>query len=116
MPWLDLSADWFTCRSERAEPLTGTGDRPAGAFCEKQGNVLVTGQRNWRWHPTWPIRPSLYQRFDERYASFAGTHLNLERLRGISPDSPMKRRPIHSTDIEVTSLGLGTVKFGRNQE
>ena len=27
----------------------------------------------------------------------------------------MKRRPIHSTDIEVTSLGLGTVKFGRNQ-
>lgn len=27
----------------------------------------------------------------------------------------MKRRPIHSTDIEVTSLALGTVKFGRNQ-
>lgn len=26
----------------------------------------------------------------------------------------MKRRRIHSTDIEVSSLGLGTVKFGRN--
>ena len=28
----------------------------------------------------------------------------------------MKRRLIHSTDIAVSSLGLGTVKFGRNQQ
>ena len=28
----------------------------------------------------------------------------------------MKKRLIHSTDIEVSSLGLGTVKFGRNQQ
>tara|TARA_R110000850_G_scaffold66959_30_gene148654 strand:- start:2520 stop:3311 length:792 start_codon:yes stop_codon:yes gene_type:complete len=28
----------------------------------------------------------------------------------------MKRRLIHSTDIAVSSLGLGTVKFGRNEK
>lgn len=28
----------------------------------------------------------------------------------------MKRTPIHSTDIAVSQLGLGTVKFGRNQQ
>jgi aryl-alcohol dehydrogenase-like predicted oxidoreductase len=27
----------------------------------------------------------------------------------------MRRRPLHSTDLSVSSLGLGTVKFGRNQ-
>lgn len=42
MPWIDLSdAEWFTWRGNRAEPLTGTGDRPAGAYCERIGNVLV---------------------------------------------------------------------------
>lgn len=42
LPWIDLSnADWFTHRVDRAEPLTGTGDRPAGAFCERAGNVLI---------------------------------------------------------------------------
>lgn len=28
----------------------------------------------------------------------------------------MKQRPLHSTDLTVSSLGLGTVKFGRNQQ
>lgn len=28
----------------------------------------------------------------------------------------MKRRPLFSTDLSVSSLGLGTVKFGRNQQ
>ncbi|MBP83253.1 MAG: aldo/keto reductase [Verrucomicrobiales bacterium] len=28
----------------------------------------------------------------------------------------MNQRPIHTTDIMVSSLGLGTVKFGRNQQ
>ena len=42
MPWVDLSdAEWLTSRSNRAEPLTGTGDRPSGAYCETIGNVLV---------------------------------------------------------------------------
>jgi len=42
MPWIDLAeAEWFTCRGNRAEPLTGTGDRPPGAYCERIGNLLV---------------------------------------------------------------------------
>ena len=42
MPWIDLAdAEWFTWRGNRAEPLTGTGDRPPGAYCERIGNVLV---------------------------------------------------------------------------
>ena len=28
----------------------------------------------------------------------------------------MKKRKIHSTDVEISSLGLGTVKFGRNEQ
>lgn len=43
LPWLDLrDADWSTVRIDRAEPKTTTRDRPAGAFCEARGNVLVT--------------------------------------------------------------------------
>jgi glycerol-3-phosphate dehydrogenase len=43
MPWIDLAgAEWFTTRSTRAEPHTGSGDRPPGAFCRIDGNVLVT--------------------------------------------------------------------------
>lgn len=42
MPWTDLSgAEWFTWRCDRAEPLTGTGDRPSGAYCKQIGNLLV---------------------------------------------------------------------------
>lgn len=42
LPWIDLAgADWFTCRIDRAEPLTGTGDRPPGAFCQRLENLLV---------------------------------------------------------------------------
>lgn len=42
LPWVDLGgAEWFTWRGDRAEPLTGTGDRPAGAYCRRIGNVLV---------------------------------------------------------------------------
>jgi len=41
-PWVDLTeAEWFTSRSERAEPDVGTGDRPPGAYCQRLGNVLV---------------------------------------------------------------------------
>jgi hypothetical protein len=42
MPWINLTgAEWFTWRGDRAEPLTGTGDRPPGAYCRRVGNVLV---------------------------------------------------------------------------
>lgn len=42
LPWLDLGgAEWATIRVDRAEPRTGTGDRPPGAFVHQQGNVLT---------------------------------------------------------------------------
>lgn len=43
MPWIDLTgAEWFGVRVDRAEPFTGSGNRPPGAFCQVVGNVLVT--------------------------------------------------------------------------
>tara|TARA_B100000925_G_scaffold79264_2_gene56183 strand:- start:7989 stop:9179 length:1191 start_codon:yes stop_codon:yes gene_type:complete len=54
MPWQDLSAaEWFTCRSQRAEPLTGTGDRPPGAFCERKGNTFIV------WPTKFALAPNL---------------------------------------------------------
>lgn len=42
LPWIDLNgAEWFTWRGDRAEPFTGTGDRPPGAYLKRVGNVLV---------------------------------------------------------------------------
>lgn len=42
LPWINLrDAEWFTWRGKRAEPLTGTGDRPSGAYLQRIGNVLV---------------------------------------------------------------------------
>lgn len=42
LPWVDLEgADWFTWRGDRAEPHTGTGDRPPGAYLKRIGNVLI---------------------------------------------------------------------------
>ncbi len=34
----------------------------------------------------------------------------------ITPDSSMRQRPLASTGLSVSALGLGTVKFGRNQQ
>lgn len=47
IPWKDM--EFLTARADRAEPFTGTGDRPPGAYCQKVGNVLVT----------WPIKLAL---------------------------------------------------------
>ena len=42
LPWLDLrTAEWETIRVDRAEPATGTGDRPPGAFVQQDGNVIT---------------------------------------------------------------------------
>lgn len=57
MPWIDLvGAEWFTWRGDRAEPLTGTGDRPAGAWCQREGNVLVA------WPTKFALAPDLADR------------------------------------------------------
>lgn len=42
LSWINLDgAEWFTWRGNRAEPNTGTGDRPPGAYCDHEGNVIV---------------------------------------------------------------------------
>ena len=71
LPWIDLSgAEWFTCRVDRAEPLTGTGDRPPGAYCRRLGNVIVA------WPTKLALAPALAEavlnetsgyRFGERF-------------------------------------------------
>ena len=54
LPWIDLAgADWFTWRGDRAEPHTGTGDRPPGAWCQREGNVLVA------WPTKFALAPDL---------------------------------------------------------
>ncbi len=54
MPWIDLDgAEWFTHRVDRAEPHTGTGDRPPGAFCHRVANVLVA------WPTKFALAPNL---------------------------------------------------------
>ena len=47
LPW--AKCEFFTVRINRAEPKTRSGVRPAGAFCERAGNVLVT----------WPVKLAL---------------------------------------------------------
>ena len=60
MPWHDLSeAEWFTCRAQRAEPLTNTGNRPPGAFCEKRGNTFIA----------WPTKLALAPNLAEQILS-----------------------------------------------
>jgi glycerol-3-phosphate dehydrogenase len=57
LPWIDLGgADWFTCRVDRAEPLTGTGDRPPGAYCHRLGKALVA------WPTKLALAPALADR------------------------------------------------------
>lgn len=77
LPWIDLSgADWFTVRVDRAEPLTGTGDRPPGAFLERVGNVLVA------WPTKLALAPGLADRvLEETHAAGgpAATELPLPR-------------------------------------
>lgn len=42
LPWLDLAdAGWATLRVDRAEPRTGSGERPPGAFVDHRENVFT---------------------------------------------------------------------------
>jgi hypothetical protein len=54
LPWVDLSgAEWFTSRSDRAEPDIGTGDRPPGAYNERLENMLIS------WPTKFALAPNL---------------------------------------------------------
>ncbi len=64
LPWLDLSgAEWATIRVDRAEPHTGTGDRPPGAFVHRQGNVLTV----------WPTKLALAPNLASQVQALIGT-------------------------------------------
>ncbi len=56
LPWLDWQgSEWFTHRVDRAEPFTGTGDRPPGAYCvpARRGDTsLLVG-----WPTKWALAP-----------------------------------------------------------
>lgn len=72
LPWIDLAgAEWFTCRVDRAEPLTGTGDRPPGAYCQRRGNVLVT------WPTKLALAPALAE---EVLRETSGTRADSDRF------------------------------------
>ncbi len=77
LPWIDLAeAEWFTWRGDRAEPLTGTGDRPPGAYCQRIGNVIVT------WPTKLALAPDLADqvlRGSTSWRDAEGGELNLPR-------------------------------------
>lgn len=77
LPWIDLDgAEWFTWRGDRAEPLTGTGDRPPGAWCQRIGNVIVT------WPTKLALAPDLAdQVLKEAAGSIIGTGGELDLPR-----------------------------------
>ncbi|MEM1441563.1 MAG: FAD-dependent oxidoreductase [Verrucomicrobiota bacterium] len=84
LPWIDLEgADWFTWLGDRAEPFTGTGDRPAGAYLKKCGNALIA------WPTKLALAPNLAdQVLSEVSAPAAGGAIELDLVRagvGIPP-------------------------------
>lgn len=78
MPWIDLTgAEWFTWRGDRAEPHTGTGDRPPGAYCRRVGNVLVA----------WPTKLALAPDLAEQVLRETADHT------GVTPPALPLPRP-----------------------
>lgn len=79
LPWVDLEgAEWFTWRGNRAEPHTGTGDRPPGAFCEAIGNLSVA----------WPTKLALAPHLGDQVLAQMKVpkHPQPERLEIPSPE------------------------------
>ncbi|MDP4792864.1 MAG: FAD-dependent oxidoreductase [Verrucomicrobiales bacterium] len=84
MPWIDLAdAEWFTWRGNRAEPLTGTGDRPPGAYCERIGNVLVA----------WPTKLALAPNLADQVLRESGAPVAGENAPLALPRPGMGRAP-----------------------
>jgi hypothetical protein len=70
LPWLDLrAAEWETIRVERAEPATGTGDRPPGAFVQQDGNVITV----------WPTKLALAPNLADQVVAALGTPTPMPR-------------------------------------
>jgi len=84
MPWIDLSdAEWFTWRGDRAEPLTGTGERPPGAYCQRIGNVLVA----------WPTKLALAPNLADQVLLESGEMVAGESAPLLLPRPVMGRAP-----------------------
>ena len=127
LPWIDLSTvQWATLRVDRAEPLQSGLTRPDNAFLAEEGRLLVG----------WPTKLALAPDFADRViASLArdgiqpGPAAPLPRTAkaadgrpGLGATAAMSQptlhdlhRPLGSTGLLVSPLGLGTVKLGRDQ-
>jgi glycerol-3-phosphate dehydrogenase len=84
LPWVDLSdAEWFTWRGNRAEPLTGTGDRPSGAYCETVGNVLIA----------WPTKLALAPDLADKVLQETGNSSGAKSPPLALPHPPLGKAP-----------------------
>jgi hypothetical protein len=126
LPWIDMSqTQWATLRVDRAEPLQSGLTRPDNAFLAEQGRLLVG----------WPTKLALAPDFADRVlialerdgirpACRPATRAAQTRhgRTGLGATAAMSlptlhdlHRPLGSTGLLVSPLGLGTVKLGRDQ-
>jgi glycine/D-amino acid oxidase-like deaminating enzyme len=85
LPWLDLrKAEWATVRVDRAEPATGTGDRPPGAFVDRRQNVTTV----------WPTKLALAPNLaDQVVASLGNPEASSSPASGIGLQTLRLPRP-----------------------
>jgi len=80
LPWLDLDgADWATVRVDRAEPKTGTGERPPGAYVHREGNIFTA----------WPTKLALAPDVADQV------------LRSLATDTSTVPSPIRSEPLQL---------------
>jgi glycine/D-amino acid oxidase-like deaminating enzyme len=93
LPWFDLSdAEWFTWRGDRAEPHTGTGDRPPGAYLHRHENVLVA----------WPTKLALAPDLADKVLSeVSATEVSVANMSA-SSDLGLPRPTIGSAPWELS--------------
>ncbi|MDF1751316.1 MAG: FAD-dependent oxidoreductase [Verrucomicrobiales bacterium] len=89
LPWIRWDEmEIFTARANRAEPLTESGERPPGAFCQKVGNILVT----------WPTKLALAPDLSDQVIGHLG-----------APQSPGG----NATPLDLPSPGIGKPPWDR---
>ncbi len=127
LPWIDLSTvQWATLRVDRAEPLQSGLTRPDNAFLAEEGRLLVG----------WPTKLALAPDFADRVIDslardgiqpgagigVAVAAKTTDGRSGLGATSAMSQptlhdlhRPLGSTGLLVSPLGLDAVKLGRDQ-
>ena len=116
-PWLDFSsAEFSTFMIDRAEPLQKSGLKPDSSFSKVIQNVTIA----------WPTKLALAPKLAaEIIANIRCTPKGMDSraLRAwpmptlAQPvwEEAFAKRRVGKTDIAVSIIGLGTVKFGRNE-